>query len=52
MQKDDTIYLGHMLDMALVSVRVSGRSKADYEADEDLRFVIAHLIQTIGEAAA
>lgn len=53
MQKDDTIYLGHMLDMARkVSVRVSGRSKADYDADEDLRFVIAHLIQTIGEAAA
>lgn len=53
MQKDDTVYLGHMLDMARkVSVRVSGRSKADYDADEDLRFVVAHLIQTIGEAAA
>ena len=53
MQKDDTVYLGHMLDMARkVSVRVAGRSKTDYEADEDLRFVIAHLIQTIGEAAA
>ena len=53
MQKDDTVYLGHMLDMAhKVSVRVAGRSRADYDADEDLRFVIAHLIQTIGEAAA
>jgi uncharacterized protein with HEPN domain len=53
MQKDDTVHLSHMLDMARkISVRVAGRSKTDYEADEDLRFVIAHLIQTIGEAAA
>lgn len=53
MQKDDTVYLGHMLDMARkVSVRVAGLSRADYDANEDLRFVIAHLIQTIGEAAA
>lgn len=53
MQKDDAVYLGHMLDMARkVSVRVAGVSREDYDADEDLRFVIAHLIQTIGEAAA
>ncbi len=53
MQKDDSVYLGHMLDMARkVSVRTAKRSKADFDADEDLRFVIAHLIQTIGEAAA
>lgn len=53
MQKDDTVYLGHMLDMARkISVRVAGLSRADYDANEDLRFVIAHLIQTIGEAAA
>jgi uncharacterized protein with HEPN domain len=53
MQKDDAVYLGHMLDTARkISVRVTGRSKADYDNDEDLRFVIAHLIQTVGEAAA
>ncbi|MEW6349685.1 MAG: HepT-like ribonuclease domain-containing protein [Thermodesulfobacteriota bacterium] len=53
MQKDDIVYLGHMLDMARkVSVRVADRSKTDFDEDEDLRFVIAHLIQTIGEAAA
>jgi len=53
MQKDDAVYFGHMLDMARkVSVRVAERSKADFDADEDLRFVIAHLVQTIGEAAA
>lgn len=53
MQRDDEVYLGHMLDMAQkVSDRVEAKTKADYEADEDLRFVIAHLVQTIGEAAA
>ncbi len=53
MRRDDTLYLGHMPDMAhKISVRGAGRSKSDYDADEDLRFVIAHLIQTIGEAAA
>ncbi|MGB6063373.1 MAG: HepT-like ribonuclease domain-containing protein [Desulfomonilaceae bacterium] len=53
MKKDDSVYLGHMLDMARkVSVRVAAKTKADFDADEDLRFVIAHLIQTIGEAAA
>jgi uncharacterized protein with HEPN domain len=53
MQKDDTVYLGHMLDMARkVSVRVAGRLRADYDAVVDLRFVIAHLIHTIGESSA
>ncbi len=53
MQRDDTIYLGQMLDMARkVASRVKSKTKADYDADEDLRFVIAHLVQTIGEAAA
>jgi uncharacterized protein with HEPN domain len=53
MQKDDTVSLGHMPDMARkIPVREPGISKADYDANEDLRFVIAHLIQTVGEAAA
>jgi len=53
MQKDDTVYLGHMLDMARkVSDRVTARSKTDFDTDEDLCFVIAYSIQTIGETAA
>ncbi len=52
MPKGDAVYLGHMPDMARkVSVRVAGRTKAEFDTDEDLRFVVAHLIQTIGEAA-
>lgn len=53
MPKDDIVYLGHMLDMARkVFSRVEQRTKEDFDLNEDLRFAVAHLIQTIGEAAA
>ena len=53
MHKDDKLYLGHMLDTARkAACRVVENSRAAYDADEDLRIVIAHLVQTIGEAAA
>ena len=53
MRRDDNVYLGHMLDMARKARgKVEGRSRSDYDNDEDLRIVIAHLVQTIGEAAA
>ena len=53
MQKDDGVYLGHMLDMARKTAdKIRGRTRSEYDADEDLRIIIAHLIQTIGEAAA
>lgn len=52
MPKDDQVYLGHMLDMARKAVsKVAGKSRADYDADENLRMALAHLVQTIGEAA-
>ena len=53
MQKDDTVYLGHRLDVARKVVeKVRGATRAEYDADEDLRIIIAHLVQTLGEAAA
>jgi uncharacterized protein with HEPN domain len=53
MPKDDSVYLGHMLDAASrIAARVQGRSRAEYDASEDLPIVLAFLIQTIGEAAA
>jgi uncharacterized protein with HEPN domain len=52
MHKDDLVYVGHMLDMARAAVaRVSGKSRADFDDDENLRIAVAHLIQTVGEAA-
>jgi len=44
MQRDDAVYLGHMLDTARKAVaKVEGKTRGEYDADEDLRIVIAHL---------
>ncbi len=52
MQKDDLVYVGHMLDTAMSAVRkVSGCARGDFDTDENLRLAITHLIQTMGEAA-
>jgi len=52
MQKDDFVYIGHMLDLARKAVsRVAGLDRAAYDADENLRLALTHLVQTIGEAA-
>jgi uncharacterized protein with HEPN domain len=52
MQKDDQVYVGHMLDMARKAlVLVQGKDRADYDRDEPLRLALVHLIQVIGEAA-
>lgn len=52
MQKDDLVYVGHMLDMARKAIgKVHDRTRAEYDNDEDLRLALTHLIQTLGEAA-
>jgi len=52
MTKDNSLYLGHMLDIARkVVTKTSGLSRVDYDQDENLRFALVHLIQVIGEAA-
>jgi uncharacterized protein with HEPN domain len=52
MQKDDSVYVGHMLDTARKATeKIRGLTRAEYDADEDLRMALTHLIQTIGEAA-
>lgn len=52
MPKDDLIYVGHMLDTArLAAAKVAGITREAFDADENLRLALAHLIQTIGEAA-
>jgi uncharacterized protein with HEPN domain len=52
MQKDDMVYLGHMLDTGRLIVRkVTRKSQADFDADEDLRLALTHLVQTFGESA-
>jgi uncharacterized protein with HEPN domain len=52
MNKDDSVYIGHMLDLMRKAVeRARAKGKDAYDADEDLRIVLAHLVQMIGEAA-
>ena len=52
MPKDDLVYLGHMLDLARSAVaKAAERSRPEFDADENLRLALTHLIQTIGEAA-
>ena len=52
MSQRDLVYVGHMLDMSRKAVgKTQGISRGEYDADENLRLALIHLIQTIGEAA-
>ena len=52
MSPRDLVYVGHMLDMARKAVsKTQGISRETYDADENLRLALIHLVQTIGEAA-
>jgi len=48
----DLVYVGHMLDMARKAVgKVRDVPRDAYNADENLRLALIHLVQVIGEAA-
>ena len=48
----DLVYVGHMLDMAHKAVgKTRCLAREAYDADENLRLALIHLIQVIGEAA-
>ena len=52
MSPRDLVYVGHMLDMTRKAVsKTQGLSREAYDADENLRLALIHLIQVIGEAA-
>jgi uncharacterized protein with HEPN domain len=52
MQPDDEVYVGHMLDLVRkVVVKTERITREDFDRDENLRLALAHLLQTIGEAA-
>ncbi len=52
MPKDDLAYILHMTDLAQAVVHKTAIvTKDQFDADENLRLAITHLIQTIGEAA-
>jgi uncharacterized protein with HEPN domain len=52
MSRDDLLYLVHMLETSEKAVeKTQGLSRHAYDADENLRLALAHLVQIIGEAA-
>lgn len=52
MQRNDSVYYRHMLAMAQKAYsKIVGIDRATFDADENLRYALAHLIQVIGEAA-
>jgi uncharacterized protein with HEPN domain len=52
MSPRDLVYVGHMLDMARKAAsKTQSLSREAYDADENLRLALIHLIQVIGEAA-
>lgn len=52
MQKDDSVYIGHMLDLAhSIVAKAKDKSRPEFDADENLQLALTHLIQTFGEAA-
>ena len=51
MSPRDSVYVGHMLDMARKAVaKTNGVTRDIYERDENLRLALTHLVQVIGEA--
>jgi uncharacterized protein with HEPN domain len=52
MQPNDQVYIGHMVDLSRKVVeKTRAITREDFDGDENLRLAIAHLLQTIGEAA-
>ena len=49
MSPRDLVYVGHMLDMAKKAIsKTQSLSRGAYDADENLRLALTHLIQIIG----
>jgi uncharacterized protein with HEPN domain len=52
MSPRDLVYVGHMLDMTRKALdKTAGITRDSYDADENLRLALTHLVQVIGEAA-
>ena len=52
MRDGDGVYVGHMLDLSRkVAAKIKGLRREEFDEDENLRLALAHLLQTIGEAA-
>ena len=48
---DDALFLDMLVHAQRVASKVSGVSRADFDANDDLQLALVYLIQVIGEAA-
>ena len=52
MRHDDGVYVGQMVDVAIkIEERAHRLDRRGFDEDEDVRLALAHLVQTLGEAA-
>jgi uncharacterized protein with HEPN domain len=52
MPKDDSVYLGHILDAAQTALEfIAGKSRSDFDREKLLRVGLTHQLQIVGEAA-
>lgn len=52
MQHDDRVYVGQMYDLGRkIDDPTKALDRGGFDADEDVRLALTHLIQTLGEAA-
>ena len=52
MRREDRVYLEHMLDVAVrAHSKAVELSQEAWDANEDVRLAVTHLVQTLGEAA-
>jgi len=52
MQRDDTVYIRHILDAARKAISFAqDRTRKDLDTDEMLAFSLIHLLEVVGEAA-
>ena len=53
MRHDDLVYISHMLDSSYKARdKIEGKTREDYDEDENLRLALGYLVQIIGEAAS
>lgn len=53
MQAEDRVRVQHMVDAARTAQRfIAGRTRADLDSDEMLRFAVVRAIEVVGEAAS
>ena len=53
MQRDDNVYLRHIMDVAReIAHRLEGRTRGEFDSDTDYRFALTYRVQIIGEAAS